>query len=134
MSSRCGTYLLIQIPTIPPQIKSLPASSTIFTLEDQMLHRDITLHCVRWRHALCEVPPTAVGHSSTPRDRPHDRRAPIAKKHHCQISQELNISFTGAYCAFLCASGMARPIAPLRHWGIYIVEHPTHTTKFGAWL
>jgi len=32
-----------------------------------MLHRDPTLHCVRRWHALCEVPPTAVGHSSTPR-------------------------------------------------------------------
>ena len=50
----------------PPRTKSLPASSTIFAPEDQMLHRDPTLHCVGRRHALCEVP-TAVGHSSTPR-------------------------------------------------------------------
>ena len=40
---------------------------------------------------------------------------PIAKEHHCQISREPNISFTGAYCAFL------------RYWGIYIVEHNPYT-------
>ena len=40
---------------------------------------------------------------------------PIAKEHHCQISREPNINFTGAYCAF-CAIG-----------GIYIVEHHPHT-------
>ena len=39
---------------------------------------------------------------------------PIAKEHHCQISREPNISFTGAYAPF-CASGVARLIAPLRH-------------------
>jgi len=51
---------------------------------------------------------------------------PIAKEHHCQISREPNISFTGAYCAF-CASRVGRPIAPLCHWGIYIVKHHPHT-------
>ena len=57
--------------------KSLPASSTIFTLEDQMLHRDSTLHCVRLRHALCEAlqSVTPLHHVVA--------GTPIAKEHHC---------------------------------------------------
>ena len=39
MSSRCGTICSTQLPTTPSRIKSFPASSTIFTAEDQMLHR-----------------------------------------------------------------------------------------------
>ena len=31
-----------------------------------------------------------------------------------------------------CAIRVMRPIESLRHWGIYIVEHHPHTTKFGA--
>ena len=88
-------YLFDLNPNDPPRIKSLPVSSTIFTLEDQMLHRDPTLHCVRLRHALYEAL-----QSVTPLHRVI-AGTPIAKEHHCQISREPNISFIGAYCAFL---------------------------------
>ena len=94
----------------------------IFTPEDQMLHRDPTLHCVRRRHTLCEVPNcsrsllsnTACG------------ATPIAKEHHYQISREPNISFTGAYCAFLRQWGGQAHCA-FAPFGIYIVEHHPHT-------
>ena len=65
-----GLFVLPKSQQSPLEQRVSPASSTIFTLEDQMLHRDLTLHCVGRRHALCEVP-TAVGHSSTPRGRGH---------------------------------------------------------------
>ena len=89
----------------PPRTKSLPASSTVFTPEDQMLHRDPTLHCVGRRHALCELP-TAVGHSSTPRGgrHAHCKGAPLSNFSRAK-HREPNISFTWAYCVFL------------RHWG-----------------
>ena len=38
------TICSTQIPTIPPRTKSLPANSTFFAMEDQMLDRDPTLH------------------------------------------------------------------------------------------
>ena len=97
--------------------KSLPASSTIFTLEDQMLHWDPTLHCVRLRHALCEVL-----QSVTP------------LHHHCQISREPNISFTGAYCAFLRQWGGQAYCAFASLGDLHRRTSPTHTTKFGAWI
>ena len=87
-----------------------------------MLHRDPTLHCVELRHALCDVP-TAVGHSSTPRGRwhAHCRGALLSK-----FLESPTLASQGSIAPF-CASGVSRPIAPLRHWGIYIVEHHPHT-------
>ena len=92
-------YLFDQIPTIPLDQRVSPASSTIFTLEDQMLYRDHIF--TAWRegtpyvkHQLQSVTPLHRVRSCTP----------IAKEHHCQISREPTNSncFTGAhYYAFL---------------------------------
>ena len=106
-SSRCGTICSTQIPTIPPRTKSLPASSTIFKPEDQMLHWDPTLHCVGRRHALCEVP-TAVGHSSTP----CNRRAPITRSTTVKFLESPTLASQGPIAPF-CAIGVSRLIAPL---------------------
>ena len=109
MSSQCGTICSTQILTILPRTKSLPASSTCFTIEDQMIDRDPTLYCVGEDHAFCEAT-TAAGHSFTPRG----KNMPIANEHHCQIYHE---SFTGAhYCAFLHQIGESNNI-----------EHHPHT-------
>jgi len=109
----------------PPRTKSLPVSSIIFV---RQLSSYVKIKCsieiqlfTAWfaRHALCEVP-TAVrsllfehhGHSST---------STTAKFLESQTASQ------GPYCAF-CASGVARLIAPLRHWGdLYTVEHHPHT-------
>jgi len=61
-----------------------------------MLYRDSTLHCVGLRHALCEVP-TAVGHSSTPRN----RRAPITRSTTAKFLESPTLTSQGPYCAFL---------------------------------
>ena len=124
-----GQFVRPKSQQSPPRTKSLHASSTIFTREDQMLHRDPTLHCVRLRHALCEVllqSVTSLHHvvASTP----------IAKEHHRQILREPNISFTGIYYAFLPQwGGQAHyAFAPLRD--LHRRTSPTHMTKFRAWL
>ena len=114
----------------PPRIKSLPASSTIFTLEAQMLHRDLTLHCVRWLHALCEAP-TAVGHFSTLRGRRHV---------HCKGASLSNFLesptlASQGHIAHFCAIGGDQAhctFAPLGD--LYHQTSPIHTTKFEAWL
>ena len=81
-----------------------------------------TLHCVG------QVPPY-VKHQLQPATPLHRVRGgtPIAKEHHCQISREPNINFTGAIAPFL------------RHWDdwahcvfyiigrIDIIEHHPHT-------
>ena len=43
-----------------------------------------------------------------------------------KFSREPN-SFTGGLLRAFCASGVGRPIAPLRHWGIYTSSNITHT-------
>ena len=105
-----------------PRTKSLHASSTIFTPEDQMLHRDPTLHCVGLRHTLYEVP-TTVGHSSTP----CNRRAPITRSTTIKFLESPTLASQGPIAPF---TPVAWP-GPVRYWGgSYIVEHHPHR----AWL
>ena len=115
-SSQCGTICSTQIPTIPlEQRVSLQAQLSSHwkikcSIETQLF--------TSWEpHALCEVP-TAVGHSSTPRN----RRAPITRSTTVKFLQSPRLASQGPYCA----------IAPLGD--LHRRTSPTHTTKFGVWL
>ena len=73
--------------------------------------KDPTLHCVRGRHALCEVP-TAVGHSST--------------RTTAKFLESQTLASQGLIAPF-APVGWAGPLRLCAIGGINIVEHHPHT-------
>ena len=122
-------YLFDPNPNNPPSNKESPYKLNY-------LHTERLNAPSRSNSSLREVAARLMWHqlqSVTPLHRVRSG-TPITKEHHCQISREPNISFTGVYAPF-CASGVARPIAPFAPLGdLHRRTSPTHTTKFGAWL
>ena len=126
-SSRCGTICSTQIPTIPPSNKESPCKlNYLHTGRSNAPSRSNS--SLRGKTARLNVKYQLQ--SVTPLHRVV-AGTPIAKEHHCQISRESNISFTGAFCA----SGVGRPLCAFAPLGdLHRRTSPTHTTKFGTWL